>query len=252
MCSNKLHSGGGSIFQRIVKSSVVACHSHSFSLSAGWMCPTPQRWHPPSQASPSRLQNRMGSNFSFYLCVLIFISHIYGILLTVIIMLSGRLRSLSKRGRRAGRWCRSEAAILQRSLIISKAKMCKSHNKDKTQSFSSALPIARLLSAFSLSLSAGTSTVIPWLSGSSLHLFPSPSSRRQYLSLSLSGTIRRLIRLSWLFLDALCWWCSSTGEAGGWVAAIRTWQHFDLLGGFTKLRLVEGWRFRNVRERELG
>lgn len=44
-----------------------------------------------------------------------------------------------------------------------------------------------------------------------------PSVLLQYPSLSLSGTIRRLIRLSWLFLNTLCWWGSSTGETGGWV-----------------------------------
>lgn len=125
-----------------------------------------------------------------------------------------------RRAREEGRRrCCSEAAILQRSLIISKAKMCKSHNKDKMQPFSSSSPVACLLFTFS----AGTYGVIQYASCRFLCRFLSPSLRLQYLSLSLPGTIRRLIRLSFLLIDTLCWWCSSTGEAGGWVAAIRTW-----------------------------
>lgn len=56
-----------------------------------------------------------------------------------------------------------------------------------------------------------------------------PSVLLQYPSLSLSGTIRRLIRLSWLFLNTLCWWGSSTGETGGWVGGWQPLEHGSTL-----------------------
>lgn len=105
--------------------------SHSFNLSASWI--------PLQLLKDDILHHRRVPFFRIELavtsllsCILISISHIYGIRLIVIIILSSRLRSLSKRDRRDSRAGDAAATILQKRLIISKAKTCNSHNKDKT------------------------------------------------------------------------------------------------------------------------
>ncbi len=80
-------------------------HSRSFNLSAFWIPPTSQRWHSPSQTCPfsQKKKKKELAVTSLLSCIVIFISHIYGIRLIVIIILSGRLRSLSRRDERSGR-----------------------------------------------------------------------------------------------------------------------------------------------------
>lgn len=190
-------------------------HAHSLNCSAFWTPPTSQRWHSPSQTCP--FSRKELSVTSFLCCILICISHIYGIRLIVIIVLSSRLSTLSQR-EELGRRASDGAAVKQPSnrgaLSFQRLKCGRVTTKTERSHFCQ-------LSPCSLSSFHSLHWNIQYNHVASLSV--SLLLRLQYLSLFLSGSIRRLIRLSWPFLDALCWWCSSTGEAGGWVAAIITW-----------------------------
>lgn len=148
--------------------------------------------------------------FFFSLSILILISHIYGICLMVIIILSSRLKSLSQRdvrGRRAGDDAAERQPSYRGALSFQRLECVRVTTKTKR---SSSLPAAcRLFLPSSLEHTAPFGNWVATFS-------PSLPLCIYSICLYLSGTIRRLIRLSWLFLDVLCWWCSSTGEAGGW------------------------------------
>lgn len=214
-----MHSGGSSIFQWIVKLSVLARTPILSICLPSEFPPTSQRWHSPSQTCPSS-KKELAVTFLLS-CILIFISRIYGIRLIVIIILSSRLRSVSNRDewdRRAGDDAAARQPSYRGALSFQRLKPVRVTTKTKHSHFHQPCPLS------SFHFLYGN---IRYPLCNFLCLFPSPSPspspRPQYLSLSLSATIRRLIRLSWLFSGAHCWWCSSTGEAGGWVAAIRMW-----------------------------
>ncbi len=112
-------------------------HSRSFNLSAFWIPPTSQRWHSPSQTCPfsqKKKKKRIGSNVSFILYCDLYFTYLWNPFDSYYHSVRQTEEFVTeRRAKREGRrWCCSEAAILQKSLLISKAKMCKSHNKDKT------------------------------------------------------------------------------------------------------------------------
>lgn len=114
----------------------------------------------------------------FISCILMWFSHIYGFFLSVIISLSG-----------GGRLQRRAAELI-------------SFKRPKHVVATQGGRVSPWFHFFCLS----------WNIQSSFLLSPL---RLQHLSLFLRGTIRRLIRLSWFVLDTLCWYCFSTGDAGG-------------------------------------
>lgn len=119
-------------------------------------------------------------------CILMCSSHICGIGLMVIASLSNRLRSL---------WQGGNSCEGQQRLFYLRGWMV-------------------------LSDSAGTCRV-----GLRLSFLGSPL-QLQHPSLFLRGTITILIWLSWFLFGPLCWCYSSSGGAGGKLAAIRTRQPF--------------------------
>lgn len=111
----------------------LSVHSHSFNLSAFWIPQTSQRWHSPSQTGPF-FQKRIDSNFPFILCSDLYITYLWNPFDSYYHPVKQTEDFVKERQARQEdrRWCCSEAAILQKSFIISKAKMCKSHNKGRT------------------------------------------------------------------------------------------------------------------------
>lgn len=170
----------------------------SFNLSAFSIPPTSQRRQHGCVVS----QSGIGSNFPFLSCNAdLYFTYLWNLL--VIIILSGRLRSLSKRDRRAG----DDAAVWQPSYRGAFSFQRLERVKDSQQR----QRIVIYVSPSSLLVFVPLERTVWYCNFLSL----SPFSHLQYLSLSFSASIRRLIRPSWLFWDELCWWCRRVWWRGG-------------------------------------
>lgn len=88
-----------------------------------------------SMADVSIFHKRIGSNFPFISYSDLYFTYLWNPFDSYyhpVKQTEEFVKDETKRGGRAWDGAAAKAAILQKSLIISKAKMCKSHNKDKT------------------------------------------------------------------------------------------------------------------------